>query len=175
MFRQENAKTTSELSKVLESTRAHLQGQLRSKESENNRLGVQIKVKDECVYVMVLIWKQRVRSNVSIHLKKTSIKHWTTLFSFTIPLSPLLWLVQNLERAASQQRGEIDHLQGQLRGMRERADADKEALKRATRAQKHRAERSEDAAGQLSAQLTEIVSQQNGAEPGEQRGESGGC
>lgn len=55
MFSQENAKTTGELSKVLESTRAHLQGQLRSKESENNRLGVQIKVRVESVYVMVLI------------------------------------------------------------------------------------------------------------------------
>lgn len=75
-------------------------------------------------------------------------------------------MVQNLERAASQQRGEIDHLQAQLRGMRERADADKEALKRATRAQKHRAERSEDAAGQLTAQLTEIVSQQKKADQG---------
>lgn len=37
-------KTTSELSKSLESTRAHLQGQLRNKEAENNRLSVQIKV-----------------------------------------------------------------------------------------------------------------------------------
>ncbi|XP_048115712.1 outer dense fiber protein 2 isoform X1 [Alosa alosa] len=105
---KENAKTTSELSKVLESTRAHLQGQLRSKEADNNRLSVQIK---------------------------------------------------NLERTASQQQGEMDHLQAQLRGLRERADDDKEALKRATRAQKHRAERSEDAAGQLGAKLMEIEAQ----------------
>uniref|UniRef100_A0A8B9L7G7 Outer dense fiber protein 2 n=1 Tax=Astyanax mexicanus TaxID=7994 RepID=A0A8B9L7G7_ASTMX len=40
---KENSRTTSELSKVLESTRAHLQGQLRSKESDNNRLAVQIR------------------------------------------------------------------------------------------------------------------------------------
>ncbi|XP_031434128.1 outer dense fiber protein 2-like [Clupea harengus] len=105
---KENSKTTSELSKVLESTRGHLQGQLRSKEADNNRLSVQIK---------------------------------------------------NLERAANQQRGEMDHLQTQLRELRERADGEKEALKRATRAQKHRAERSEDAAGQLSAQLMEIEAQ----------------
>uniref|UniRef100_A0AAY4CST4 Outer dense fiber protein 2 n=1 Tax=Denticeps clupeoides TaxID=299321 RepID=A0AAY4CST4_9TELE len=102
---KENSKTTSELSKVLESTRAHLQGQLRSKEAENNRLTVQIK---------------------------------------------------NLERTSSQQQGEVDHLQGQLRELRQRAEADKEALKRATRAQKQRAERSEDMAGQLSAQLMEM-------------------
>ncbi len=41
---QDNAKNTAELSKSLESTRAHLQGQLRSKEAENNRLTVQTKV-----------------------------------------------------------------------------------------------------------------------------------
>lgn len=41
---QDNSKSTADLSKSLESTRAHLQGQLRSKEAENNRLTVQIKV-----------------------------------------------------------------------------------------------------------------------------------
>lgn len=41
---QDNAQSTADLSKSLESTRAHLQGQLRSKEAENNRLTVQIKV-----------------------------------------------------------------------------------------------------------------------------------
>uniref|UniRef100_A0A8C7JGQ1 Outer dense fiber protein 2 n=1 Tax=Oncorhynchus kisutch TaxID=8019 RepID=A0A8C7JGQ1_ONCKI len=100
-----NAKTTGELSKVLESTRAHLQSQLRSKEADNNRLAVQIK---------------------------------------------------NLERAANQQQGEMDHLLEQLRGLKLQAESNKEALKRATRAQKHRAERSEDTAGQLRAQLLDM-------------------
>ncbi|XP_030579934.1 outer dense fiber protein 2 isoform X2 [Archocentrus centrarchus] len=40
---KDNAKSTADFSKSLESTRAHLQGQLRSKEAENNRLTVQIK------------------------------------------------------------------------------------------------------------------------------------
>lgn len=66
--------------------------------------------------------------------------------------------VQNLERTVSQQKGEIDHLQEQLQERRQRAEADKEALKKATRAQKQRAQRSEDTVGQLSAQLMEIVS-----------------
>ncbi|KAK1788395.1 hypothetical protein P4O66_016824, partial [Electrophorus voltai] len=105
---KENGRTTSELSKVLESTRAHLQGQLRSKEAENNRLTVQIR---------------------------------------------------NLERAASQQQGELEHAQEQLRELKKRVEVDKEALKKATRAQKHRAERSEGTAGQLSAQLTEMEAQ----------------
>ncbi|XP_077104773.1 outer dense fiber protein 2 isoform X5 [Siphateles boraxobius] len=105
---KESAKTTSELSKVLESTRAHLQGQLRNKEGENNRLNVQIR---------------------------------------------------NLERSISQQQGEVDHLQNQLRDLRQQAEADKEGLKKATRAQKQRAQRSEDTVGQLSAQLMEIEAQ----------------
>ncbi|XP_071207311.1 outer dense fiber protein 2-like isoform X1 [Salvelinus alpinus] len=105
---KENAKTTGELSKVLESTRAHLQSQLRSKEADNNRLAVQIK---------------------------------------------------NLEQAASQQQGEMGHLLEQLRGLKLQAEADKEDLKRATRAQKHRAERSEDTAGQLSTQLLDVENQ----------------
>uniref|UniRef100_A0A671QMB2 Outer dense fiber protein 2 n=1 Tax=Sinocyclocheilus anshuiensis TaxID=1608454 RepID=A0A671QMB2_9TELE len=98
---KDSAKTTTELSKVLESTRAHLQGQLRNKEAENNRLNVQIR---------------------------------------------------NLERSISQQQGEVEHLQNQLRDLRQQAEADKEALKKATRAQKQRTQRSEDTVGQLSAQ-----------------------
>ncbi|CAB1332447.1 unnamed protein product, partial [Coregonus sp. 'balchen'] len=65
----------------------------------------------------------------------------------------------NLERAANQQQGEMDHLLEQLRGLKLQAESDKEALKRATRAQKHRAERSEDTAGQLSAQLLDMENQ----------------
>uniref|UniRef100_A0A8C8D3N5 Outer dense fiber protein 2 n=1 Tax=Oncorhynchus tshawytscha TaxID=74940 RepID=A0A8C8D3N5_ONCTS len=105
---KENAKTTGELSKVLESTRAQLQSQLHSKEADNNRLAVQIK---------------------------------------------------NLVRAASQQQGEMGHLLEQLRGLKLQAEADKEDLKRATQAQKHRAERSEDTAGQLSTQLLDVMAE----------------
>uniref|UniRef100_A0A672YFL6 Outer dense fiber protein 2 n=1 Tax=Sphaeramia orbicularis TaxID=375764 RepID=A0A672YFL6_9TELE len=107
-LQDENAKSTCDLSKSLESTRAHLQGQLRSKEAENNRLTVQIK---------------------------------------------------NLERSANQQKAEMEHLMEQLTRLRQQTSADREALKRATRAQKHRAERSEDTAGQLSIQLLEMVAE----------------
>ncbi len=67
-------------------------------------------------------------------------------------------LIQNLERSVSQQQVEVEHLQNQLRDLRQQAEADKDALKKATRAQKQRAQRSEDTVGQLSAQLLEIVS-----------------
>ncbi|XP_041825438.1 outer dense fiber protein 2 [Melanotaenia boesemani] len=105
---KENAKSSADLSKSLESTRAHLQGQLRRKEAENNRLSVQIK---------------------------------------------------NLERAANQQKVEMEHLTEQMTGLKQQAGANQEALKRATRAQKQRAERSEDTAGQLSLQLLNMEKQ----------------
>lgn len=66
-------------------------------------------------------------------------------------------MVQNLERAAGQQQTELEHAQAQMRELKQRAEVDKEALKKATRALKQRAERSEDTAGHLSAQLTEMV------------------
>ncbi|CAL8322053.1 unnamed protein product [Lota lota] len=105
---KDNAKTSGELTRALESTRAHLQGQLRSKEAENNRLAVQIK---------------------------------------------------NLERAANQQKGEMEHLSDQLATLKQQAVVDREALKRATRVQKHRAERSEDTAEQLNNQLLDMERQ----------------
>ncbi|XP_034751405.1 outer dense fiber protein 2 isoform X2 [Etheostoma cragini] len=105
---KDNAKSTADLSKSLESTRAHLQRQLRNKEAENNRLTVQIK---------------------------------------------------NLERAANQQKAEMQHLTAQLVRLRQQASAGREGMKRATRAQKQRAERSEDTAGQLSVQLLDMEKQ----------------
>ncbi|KAM9841740.1 outer dense fiber protein 2 [Aulostomus maculatus] len=105
---KDNAKSTADLSKSLDSTRARLQGQLRSKEAENNRLTVQIK---------------------------------------------------NLERAANQQKAEMKHLMEQLTRLKLQADADRNAVKRAARAQKQRAERCEDTAGQLSVQLLDMEKQ----------------
>ncbi|XP_078281905.1 outer dense fiber protein 2 isoform X5 [Rhinoraja longicauda] len=99
---KDNAHAAAELSKSLESTRAHLQGQLRSKEAENNRMAVQIR---------------------------------------------------NFERTISQQKGQMDYLTEQLTLFQNKKDRDKEALKKATKAQKQRAERSEDAVELLNSQL----------------------
>lgn len=51
----------------------------------------------------------------------------------------------------------MNHLQEELTRLKEQAITDREALKQATRAQKQRAERSEDTAGQLSVQLLDMV------------------
>uniref|UniRef100_A0A8D3AB43 Outer dense fiber protein 2 n=1 Tax=Scophthalmus maximus TaxID=52904 RepID=A0A8D3AB43_SCOMX len=105
---KDSLRSTADLSKSLESTRAHLQGQLRSREADNNRLTVQIK---------------------------------------------------NLERAAEQHQAEVDHVKEQLTRQKQQASVDREALKQAARAQKQRAERNEDAAGQLGVQLLDMEKQ----------------
>ncbi|KAI1900679.1 hypothetical protein AGOR_G00052390 [Albula goreensis] len=105
---KDSVRTTTELSKALESTRAHLQGQLRSKEAENNQQNIQI---------------------------------------------------GTLEQTLSQQQGEMEKLQEQLKELQKTWNADKEALKRVARVQKQRAERSEAVAGQLNSQLMEKETQ----------------
>ncbi|XP_053138378.1 outer dense fiber protein 2 isoform X2 [Hemicordylus capensis] len=101
---KDQAKTASELSKSMEAVRGHLQAQLRNKEAENHRLGIQIR---------------------------------------------------NLERVSTQHKAEVDGVMEQLKELKAKAERDKENLKKAIRAQKERAERSEEYADQLNAQLAE--------------------
>ncbi|KAK2535138.1 Odf2 [Columba livia] len=63
--------------------------------------------------------------------------------------------IQNLERSEAQHKAEVDSIMEQLKDLRQKGDRDKEALKKAVRAQKERAEQSEEYAEQLSAQLAE--------------------
>eukprot|EP00061_Rhincodon_typus_P017151 g45718.t1 len=121
---KDNARAAAEFSKSLETTRAHLQGQLRSKEADNNRMLVQIRV----MFVL--------------NCGKLKFKSC---------------ILRNFERTISQQKGELDYLTDQLRQFQKKRDRDKEALKKATRAQKQRAERSEDAVELLNAQLIDKV------------------
>ncbi|KAI3374838.1 hypothetical protein L3Q82_021379 [Scortum barcoo] len=101
---QENIKTAVHMTKSVEATRAHLQGQLRNKEAENNRLTAQLRT---------------------------------------------------LERTLIEQKMEIDDLKGSISTLIEKAAQDKEILKKATRAQKQRAERFEAAIEKCYAQMKE--------------------
>ncbi|XP_019203720.1 outer dense fiber protein 2 isoform X3 [Oreochromis niloticus] len=101
---QENIKSAVHMTKSAEATRAHLQGQLRNKEAENNRLTVQLRA---------------------------------------------------LERLITEQKLEIDDLKGSITSLSAKAAQDKESLKKATRAQKLRAERFEAAIEKCYAQLRE--------------------
>ncbi|XP_035490457.1 outer dense fiber protein 2 isoform X2 [Scophthalmus maximus] len=101
---QENMKTAVHMTKSVEATRAHLQGQLRNREAENNRLTAQLRM---------------------------------------------------LERTLAEQKMEINDLRGSITSLTEKAAQDKESLKKATRAQKLRAQRFEAAIEKCYAQLRE--------------------
>nr|XP_054769578.1 outer dense fiber protein 2-like [Lytechinus pictus] len=98
------AKSLADLHGTTETTRAHLQNQLRKREADCNRMAVQIR---------------------------------------------------NLENQIEREKLEADHLRAQLLAAKEKACADKEALKRATRVQKDRASRSEDAVEKLQLHVME--------------------
>eukprot|EP00064_Thunnus_orientalis_P013074 superscaffoldBa00002084_g13111 len=101
---EENIKSAVHMTKSVEATRAHLQGQLRNKEAENNRLTVQLRT---------------------------------------------------FERTITEQKMEIDDLKGTITSLSEQAAQDKESLKKATRAQKLRAERFEAAVEKCYTQMKE--------------------
>ncbi|XP_064250025.1 outer dense fiber protein 2 isoform X2 [Passer domesticus] len=101
---KEQAKKAFELARSLESVKAHLQAQVRSRDAENNRLTSQLR---------------------------------------------------NTEASENQTKGEMELLLEQLQDLRCKSECDKEALKKAVRAQKERAERNEEYVQKLTAQLAE--------------------
>ncbi|XP_039591589.1 protein BCAP-like isoform X1 [Polypterus senegalus] len=94
----------SKLFKSVEETRAHLQGQLRIKESENNRITVQLR---------------------------------------------------GMERKITEQKLEIESLRSQISILKDKSHDEKEALKKATKAQKQRAEYLELAVDKCRIQIEE--------------------
>ncbi|XP_061799066.1 uncharacterized protein [Nerophis lumbriciformis] len=101
---QENMKSALNMAKSSEANRARTQGQLRSKEADNNRLTVQVKI---------------------------------------------------LERAQTQHKAEIEELKASLASLTEQSSKEKEALKKASRAHKQRAERFEAGLDKCYSQLRE--------------------
>ncbi|XP_077580124.1 uncharacterized protein LOC144201398 [Stigmatopora nigra] len=101
---QENIKSALNIAKSAEGTRARIQGQLRNKEAENNRLTVQ---------------------------------------------------VRTLERCATQHKSQVDDLKSHLSALTEQSSQEKEALKKASRVHKQKAERMEAAVYKCSCELKE--------------------
>ncbi|KAL8602079.1 hypothetical protein ACOMHN_007349 [Nucella lapillus] len=110
MAQREESAALGNLQDSLETTRGHLQKQLRTKEADCNRMAVQIRT---------------------------------------------------LEGQLAQNKLEVDHLQDLVATAKQRADNDKDALKKATRAQKQRAERGEGEVERFRGQLMERDSQVN--------------
>lgn len=74
------------------------------------------------------------------------------LFHFFVPISS-----QNLELSGNQHKAEVEAIMEQLKELKQKGDRDKETLKKAIRAQKERAEKSEEYAEQLHVQLADKV------------------
>lgn len=70
--------------------------------------------------------------------------------------------LQNLEMSEAQYKAELDLALEQMKDVKSKGDSDKEALKKAVRAQKERAERSEEYVQKLTAQLAEKVRAETG-------------
>lgn len=70
--------------------------------------------------------------------------------------------LQNLEMSEAQYKAELDLALEQMKDVKSKGDSDKEALKKAVRAQKERAERSEEYVQKLTAQLAEKVCAETG-------------
>lgn len=70
--------------------------------------------------------------------------------------------LQNLEVSENHTKEEMDLLLEQLQDLKCKSESDKEALKKAVRAQKERAERSEEYVQKLTAQLAEKVPAETG-------------
>lgn len=72
-------------------------------------------------------------------------------------------LSQNLERSGNQHKAEVEAIMEQLKELKQKGDRDKESLKKAIRAQKERAEKSEEYAEQLHVQLADKVAGVSGS------------
>ncbi|XP_034457405.1 outer dense fiber protein 2 [Hippoglossus hippoglossus] len=133
-----------------EAQNAFLVGKLQEREKEVDQLSKRLDIEKE---------NTKSTADLSKSLESTRARLQGQLRSKEAENNRLTVQMKNLERAADQQKAEMDHLKEQLTRQKEQACTDREALKRATRAQKQRAERGEDAAGQLSKQLLDMEKQ----------------
>nr|Q5ZKK5.1 RecName: Full=Outer dense fiber protein 2; AltName: Full=Cenexin; AltName: Full=Outer dense fiber of sperm tails protein 2 [Gallus gallus]CAG31738.1 hypothetical protein RCJMB04_10e12 [Gallus gallus] len=123
-----------------------LQMRLQDKEKEINNLAVQIQEEKEQARTASELSKslESVRGHLQAQLRHKEAEN-----------NRLTTQIRNLERSEAQHKAEVECIKDQLKELRQKADRDKDALKRALRAQKERAERSEECAGQLAVQLAE--------------------
>ncbi|XP_042686611.1 outer dense fiber protein 2 isoform X2 [Centrocercus urophasianus] len=123
-----------------------LQMRLQEKEKEINNLALQIQEEKEQAKTAGELSKslESVRGHLQAQLRHKEAEN-----------NRLSTQIQNLECSEAQHKAEVECIKEQLKELRQKAGRDKEALKKALRAQKERAERSEECAGQLAVQLAE--------------------
>lgn len=147
----------SGLQTSLESNRAHLQKQLRQKEGDCNRMAVQIRrLEGELEKYMGQIDTFKEMRDGEIHSQTARVAELKdNNEDLRHELSIELKNHKAMETQLAQERIEVDHLTELLKAAKDKAERDKEALKKATRAQKQRATRSEDALESLNVQIME--------------------
>ncbi|KAM8796745.1 outer dense fiber protein 2 [Eudromia elegans] len=126
--------------------KVQLQMMLQEKEKEVDDLTVQIRTEKDQAKTACELSKsmEAVRGHLQAQLRNKEAEN-----------NRLSIQIRNLERNGAQHKVEVEHIMEQLKEVRQKADRDKEALKKAIRAQKDRAERSEEYAEQLNVQLAE--------------------
>ncbi|XP_023816642.1 outer dense fiber protein 2 isoform X1 [Oryzias latipes] len=137
---------------------------LEDTEAQNTHLVERLQEKDEEVHQLKKLLdeeKENARSSAGLtkSLESTRAQLQRLLRSKEAENNRLTVQIKNLERAALQQKVEMERLTEQLAELKQQSCTDREALKRATRAQKQRAEHSEATAGQLSVQLLDMEKQ----------------
>nr|XP_009484042.1 PREDICTED: outer dense fiber protein 2 isoform X4 [Pelecanus crispus] len=126
--------------------KVQLQMKLQEKEEEVDNLTIQIQAEKDQAKTACELSKsmEAVRGHLQAQLRNKEAEN-----------NRLSIQIRNLERSEAQHKAEVEHIMEQLKDLKQKADRDKEALKKAMRAQKERAERSEEYAQQLTVQLAE--------------------
>ncbi|XP_008947799.1 PREDICTED: outer dense fiber protein 2 isoform X1 [Merops nubicus] len=126
--------------------KVQLQVMLQEKEKEVDNLTIQIQAEKDQARTACELSKsmEAVRGRLQAQLRNKEAEN-----------NRLTIRLRNLERSEAQHKAEVEHVLEQLQELRRKAEHDKEALRKAVRAQKERAERSEECAQQLSGQLAE--------------------
>ncbi|XP_060613177.2 outer dense fiber protein 2 isoform X3 [Anolis sagrei] len=126
--------------------KAQLLKKLQEKEKEVDDLLVQIQTEKDQAKTAAELTKsmEAVRGHLQVQLRNKEAENHRLGIQ-----------IRNLERIAAQHKAEVENIMEQLKELKAKGDRDKESLKKAIKAQKERAERSEEYADQLNAQLAE--------------------
>ncbi|XP_019396273.1 PREDICTED: outer dense fiber protein 2 isoform X3 [Crocodylus porosus] len=126
--------------------KAQLKMKLQEKEKEVDALIIQIQAEKDQAKTACELSKsmEAMRGHLQAQLRNKEAEN-----------NRLAVQIRNLERNGTQHKAEVEHIMEQLKELKQKAERDKEALKKAIRAQKERAERSEEYAEQLNIQLAE--------------------
>ncbi|XP_010155650.1 PREDICTED: outer dense fiber protein 2 isoform X2 [Eurypyga helias] len=126
--------------------KVQLQMRLQEREKEVDNLTIQIQAEKDQAKTACELSKsmESVRGHLQAQLRNKEAEN-----------NRLTIQIRNLECSEAQHKAEVERVVEQLKELKQKADHDKEALKKAIRAQKERAERSEEYAKQLTVQLAE--------------------